>query len=286
MLSPEQRDFFITYAYNAAVRAGAEVLNIYNNVDDLEVGLKNQKPITLADRKSHKLILEYLHPTRLPILSEEGRDLLYQERCGWDLFWLVDPLDGTLEFIKGNGEFTINIALVYNNKPVLGVIYVPYTRKMFFCDHQVGSFFNSEVTPSIEADYTIAEIYANAHKLPVFTEEHSPIRIAISRSHNTDETFAQIEKLKQLHPDCEIIEQGSSYKFCMLASGMVDYYVRTSNTMEWDTAAGELILTCAGGSTTPIGEGTPSCLEYNKADLQNPHFVCRSKFASTINSEK
>lgn len=277
MLNKEQRDFFLTYAYNAAVRAGAEVLDIYKHVDDFEVGVRNEKPITVADRSSHNLIKEYLDATRIPILSEEGRNLLYLERCGWDLFWLVDPLDGTREFIKGNGEFTINIALMCNNVPVLGVIYVPYTNKIYFCDKEVGSYCN-EIIPENHSEYTIAEIYASARRLPIFEHASTPIRIAISRSHNTDETFAEIEKIRAVYPDCEVIEQGSSYKFCMLAEGAVDYYIRTSDTLEWDTAAGELILECAGGVTKPIGENAPERLSYNKAELQNPHFVCHSKF--------
>lgn len=279
MLNKEQRDFFLTYAYNAAVRAGAEVLNIYNHVEDLEIASKNEKPITIADRSSHTLIKEYLDATRIPILSEEGRDLLYLERCGWDLFWLIDPLDGTREFIKGNGEFTINIALMYNNRPVIGVIYVPYTHKMYFCDKEVGSFCSRDIIPSIDASFSIAEIYSTVQQLPLTNQKHEPILIAISRSHNTDETYKEVDKIKAQHPKCEVMEQGSSYKFCLLAEGYIDYYIRTTNTFEWDTAAGELILECAGGSTRAIGSCDSQTLSYNKEDLQNPYFICRSMVA-------
>lgn len=133
MLTREQTEFFLVKAYNAALRAGARILDIYNDGVDIEVNLKSDRtPITLADCESHTLIKSYLGPTHIPLLSEEGRDLLYEERRNWDLFWMVDPLDGTKEFIKGNGEFTVNIALMYNNRPEIGVIYVPYIHKMYF----------------------------------------------------------------------------------------------------------------------------------------------------------
>lgn len=141
MLTREQTEFFLVKAYNAALRAGARILDIYNDGVDIEVNLKSDRtPITLADCESHTLIKSYLGPTHIPLLSEEGRDLLYEERRNWDLFWMVDPLDGTKEFIKGNGEFTVNIALMYNNRPEIGVIYVPYIHKMYFAIRGVGSF--------------------------------------------------------------------------------------------------------------------------------------------------
>lgn len=277
MLTKEQRDFLITYAYNAAIRAGAEVLYIYNHIDDPEITTaEDAKPITIADKRSHNVIKENLDPTRIPILSEEGRHLLYSERKGWDLFWLVDPLDGTREFLKGNGEFTINIALVYNNEPVLGVIYVPYTNLLYFCDKQVGSFKKSGVIPESNAAYNIAEVYSDVTKLPVADGVPELIKIAISRSHNTDQTYSEVDKIRAKHPNSIVIEQGSSYKFCMLAEGSVDYYVRTSDTLEWDTAAGELILACAGGETVAI-DSDSSKLSYNKEELLNPHFICRSR---------
>ena len=127
MLNKEQTDFLLVNAYNAAIRAGARIIDIYTGDADFAVDIKSDHtPITIADRDAHELIKKYLSQTRVPLLSEEGRDLLYEERRNWDLFWMVDPLDGTKEFIKGNGEFTVNIALMYNNRPEIGVIYVPY----------------------------------------------------------------------------------------------------------------------------------------------------------------
>lgn len=277
MLTPEQREYLLPQAYNAALRAGAVILDTYADTDNYDIDLKSDHtPITLADRRSHTLIKEYLGRTRIPILSEEGREMLYEERRGWDLFWMVDPLDGTKEFIKGNGEFTVNIALMVDNRPELGVIYVPYIRRMYFCDKAVGSFRKLDVVSDPQAAYTYRQIMTEGELLPVANRRNSPIRIAVSRSHNTIETFREIDRLKQKHPDAQLVEQGSSYKFCLLAEGSVDYYIRTTHTSEWDTAAGELILEQTGGVFVSHPDGQK--FRYNKESLLNPHFVCRSRF--------
>jgi len=263
-------------AYNAAVRAGAVILDIYKR-EDYHVSLKNDcSPLTIADRRAHETIKEYLGSTRIPILSEEGREMLYAERKNWELFWLVDPLDGTKEFINGNNEFTVNIALMSDNEAVASVVYVPYISRMFMAVKGGGAYVKENVvaTAGSEADY--ASIGEGLISLPVATKGNEPIRIAISRSHNTPETFAHIDAIRSCVPDLEVVEQGSSYKFCMLAEGTVDYYVRTSNTYEWDTAAGELILAEAGGSTVILADGKQ--LTYNKEQLNNPHFVARSRY--------
>ena len=239
----------MTILFNAAVRAGASIMRVYKNLDDYDISLKDDKtPITLADRVAHKTIREYLGPTRIPILSEEGRKMRYEERRNWELYWLVDPLDGTVEFIKGNNEFTVNIALMENNV-CMGAV-----------------------------EYTYDEIVRNWTPLPLAGEgRHDHPRVALSRSHQTPETREHVARLRERHPDLEIVEQGSSYKFCLLAEGRVDYYVRTTHTYEWDTAAGELILAEAGGSTRTLPDGRE--LLYNEEDLRNPWFVCRSKFS-------
>ncbi len=263
-------------AYNAAVRAGAVILDIYHH-QDYDVSLKtDHSPITIADRRAHDTIKEYLGQTRIPILSEEGREMLYDERKNWELFWMVDPLDGTKEFIKGNNEFTVNIALMSDNKPICAVIYVPYISRMFMAFKDNGAFVKEGVKVDHDSSCDYDTIVENLTALPARDKANDPIRIAISRSHNTPETFEHIDALRQRYPNLEIVEQGSSYKFCMLAEGVVDYYVRTSNTYEWDTAAGELILEEAGGSTLILDNGEH--LRYNKEVLNNPHFVCRSKY--------
>lgn len=276
MLNREQIDYLLIHAYNAAIRAGARILEIYAG-GHFDVDMKSDHtPITLADRDSHELIKQYLSRTRIPLLSEEGRDLLYEERRNWDLFWMVDPLDGTKEFLKENGEFTVNIALMADNEPTIGIIYVPYIRKMYYAVKGEGSYLKTHVEPDPEADFDLAALKENATRLPLAKEANRPIRIAVSRSHNTPETFEHIHHIRETYPDAVTVEQGSSYKFCMLAEGAVEIYFRTSDTYEWDTASGEIILSEAGGATEPFGGGVG--IQYNKVSLLNPHFVGRSKF--------
>lgn len=278
MINDKVRMYLLPQLFNAAVRAGASIMRVYKNLDDYDISLKNDKtPITVADRLAHKTIREYLGPTRIPILSEEGREMLYDERRNWELYWLVDPLDGTVEFIKGNNEFTVNIALMENNACMGAVIYVPYFGKMYFAGKGFGAFLKENILPDGEADYTYDEIVNGWTPLPLASEAAHPHQIvAVSRSHQTPETHAYIDRLRESHPDLEVVEQGSSYKFCMLAEGRVDYYVRTTHTYEWDTAAGELILAEAGGSTRTLPDGGE--LKYNEEDLHNPWFCCRSKY--------
>ena len=276
MLSEQIKRFLLPHTFNAAVRAGAAVMRIYEHRDDYDLSKYdgNFRSITAADRAAHEAIKRTLGQTRIPILSEDGREMHYEERCNWELFWLVDPLDGTREFIAGNNEFTINIALMENNVCAAAVIYVPYLHKIYFADRGFGSYVRDGVEPSADAAYTFDEIKQGARRLPLVAERHAHPLIAISRSHNTPETFAHVEALRRRYPDAQVIEQGSSYKFCLLAEGRVDYYVRTTHTYEWDTAAGELILAEAGGRLEALADG--ATFRYNKRDLQNPWFVCRA----------
>lgn len=276
MINDKERKFLLPPLFNAAVRAGAAIMEVYKDSSSYEVSLKSDRtPITLADRLAHKTIREYLGPTRIPILSEEGRELRYEERRNWELFWLVDPLDGTVEFLKGNNEFTVNIALMENNVCVGAVIYVPYFAKMYVAGRGAGSYLKEGVAPDAAADYTYEQIVSGWRRLPLFDGSRERQRVAVSRSHQTPETHEHIEELRRRWPNLEVVEQGSSYKFCLLAEGTVDYYVRTSPTYEWDTAAGELILSEAGGQTRSLPEGLE--LRYNEEDLHNPWFVCRAK---------
>ena len=280
MINDKVRMYLLPPLINAAVRAGASIMNVYKNLDDYDISLKDDKtPITLADRLAHKTIREYLGPTRIPILSEEGREMLYDERRNWELYWLVDPLDGTVEFIKGNNEFTVNIALMENNVCMGAVIYVPYFEKLYIAGRDAGSYVKEHVAPDSGAEYTYDEIVTGWTRLPLECEAvrpHPRLRVAVSRSHQTPEIAEHIARLRATHPDLEIVEQGSSYKFCLLAEGRVDYYVRTTHTYEWDTAAGELILAEAGGRTRTLPDD--GVLRYNEKDLRNPWFVCRSKY--------
>ena len=274
MIDQTIREYLLPQQFNAAVRAGAAIMKIYKQSDDYHVTMKSDHtPITIADRMAHNTIKEALGTTRIPILSEEGREMLYDERRNWELFWLVDPLDGTVEFIKGNNEFTINIALMENNICVSSVIYVPYHRKMYIAERGHGAWVMHDVEPDEKAAYSYAQIHENIVRLPLASAAHNTFRVAVSRSHQTAETHTHIDALRSEHHDLEIVEQGSSYKFCLLAEGHVDYYIRTTTTSEWDTAAGELILAEAGGTTYAYPSGTP--LLYNKEELDNPWFVAK-----------
>lgn len=277
MLQREQLDYLLANAYNAAIRAGARILDIYHS-DDFNINLKSDNtPITLADREAHTLIKNYLSQTRIPLLSEEGRNLLYEERCNWDLFWLIDPLDGTKEFIRrDNGEFTVNIALMIDNEPFMGIVYAPCFNRMYFGDMERGAFCKEDVKPDKDAEFTINEIYASVKQLPVAEKKNTPVKVVISRSHVSPETHHFIGRVKEKFGDAEVLESGSSLKFCMVAEGTADYYVRTTNTFEWDTAAGDAIATASGAKTLKIGPR--DILRYNKEDLANPYFFCKSKF--------
>ncbi len=275
MIDKTIKEYLLPYVVNAALRAGAAIMKVYNSDSECDVALKSDKtPITDADRAAHDAITETLGPTRIPILSEEGREMRYDERRSWELFWLVDPLDGTVEFLNHNDEFTVNIALMSKNRTIGSVIYVPCLEKLYIAVEGEGAILRRSVKPDANATFTYDEICRDWESLPLAKSPNTPPRVAVSRSHITPETYTYIDKIRLAHPDIEIVEQGSSYKFCMLAEGEVDYYIRTSTTYEWDTAAGDLILAEAGGTTSAI-EGDEK-LQYNKEQLENPWFKCHS----------
>ncbi|WP_283391506.1 3'(2'),5'-bisphosphate nucleotidase CysQ [Millionella massiliensis] len=278
MIEREQTDFFLVEAYNAAVRAGAKIMEIYTRYDDFFVSLKaDSTPITIADKEAHTLIKNHLSVTRIPLLSEEGRDLYYDERRGWDLFWMVDPLDGTEEFIKRNGEFTVNIALMVDNAPFLGVIYIPTTETIYFSDPDRGSFCKTGIKPDINSACTISQIFADARRLPVVAERNTPLKVALSRSHESNQVRDLIRQLQDQVGEVRIVEYGSSLKMCLVAEGAVDCYLRTTPTSEWDTAAGEAIARGAGVRVVALS-GEP--LRYNEESLENPPFICLTRHLS------
>jgi len=188
------------------------------------------------------------------------------------MFWLIDPLDGTIEFIKGNNEFTVNIALMSDNECVGAIVYVPYLGKAYFAEQGCGAMLLEGVYPDENANYTNRDIRSKAQRLPLSSATHDKFRIAVSRSHQTVETAEYVEKMRKMHPEIEVVEQGSSYKFCLMAEGAIDYYPRTTTTYEWDTAAAELILVESGGLVRSLPDHRP--LRYNKEDLHNPWFEC------------
>ena len=273
MIEQQLREYLLPCAFNAAVRAGAEIMKVYHNSESYDIKVKSDNtPLTIADRLAHNKIKEVLGSTRIPILSEEGREMLYDERKNWDMFWLVDPLDGTIEFIKGNNEFTVNIALMSENECVGAIVYVPYLGKAYFAEQGCGAMLLEGVYPDENANYTNRDIRSKAQMLPLSSATHDKFRIAVSRSHQTAETAEYVEKMRKMHPEIDIIEQGSSYKFCLMAEGAIDYYPRTTTTYEWDTAAAELILVESGGLVRSLPDHRP--LRYNKEDLHNPWFEC------------
>ena len=274
MIKQHIREYLLPCAFNAAVRAGAEIMKVYrSNSTDLNIEIKSDNtPLIIADRLAHNKIKEVLGETRIPVLSEEGREMCYDERKNWEMFWLIDPLDGTIEFIKGNNEFTVNIALMSENECVGAVIYVPYLGKAYFAEQGGGARLLQGIEPSETAHYTNEEIRMHAQTLPLSVAQHDKFRIAVSRSHQTAETAEYIDNMRQLHNEVEVIEQGSSYKFCLMAEGEIDYYPRTTTTYEWDTAAAELILVESGGVVRTLPDHRS--LRYNKVDLHNPWFEC------------
>ena len=257
-------------AISAAINAGTEILKIYNDPSaDFSVEKKaDNSPLTIADKASHRIIDESLKTTGLPVLSEEGRSIPYDERKNWQQFWMVDPLDGTKEFIKQNGEFTVNIALIENTKPVTGIIYVPVTRTLYVGISGNGAWKLEQVKDVVSLD----DVINQGHKLPQNIQNRN-YTIVGSRSHANEETQAYIEKRQEEHQQINIIPRGSSLKICMVAEGLADEYPRFGPTMEWDTAAGHAIANAAGKKLWHTHR--KSELSYNKKDLLNPFFIVK-----------
>ena len=248
-------------AKRAALDAGAEILRIYTDPSQ-DFGIEKKadnSPLTLADKAAHLCIMRYLQETGIPVLSEEGTHLPYAERKGWQRLWVVDPLDGTKEFIKKNGEFTVNIALVEDGAPILGVIYIPVARVMYY--GLVGEGAWKETPQTIES-------------LPVARKRGEGLYIVVaSRSHMNAETEEYIVQLRKNHDKVQLVSSGSSIKICLVAEGAADAYPRFAPTMEWDTAAGDAIARAAGRSVVNVQTGAP--LLYNKEDLHNPWFLVK-----------
>lgn len=243
-------------AIRAAEVASDKILEVYNS-SDFQVNLKDdQSPLTLADKKSHEAIEALLRDTGLPILSEEGKSIPYDMRKEWKYFWLIDPLDGTKEFIKRNGEFTVNIALIEGQTPILGVVAVPVTGDVYYSSRGAGAYLKRPDFISPISKRTPADL------------SRKGLRIVASRSHMNEETEAFIQKLDSP----ELISAGSSLKFMLLVTGNADVYPRFAPTMEWDTAAAHAVINEVGLKAV-LESGYPELL-YNKQNLLNPHFIC------------
>ena len=254
-------------AIEASIKAGKKILEIYTLNDfNLDYKLDNS-PLTLADIASNEIIKNALKASNIPILSEEGNVLDYNKRKDLRHLWIVDPLDGTKEFIKKNGEFTVNIALVENNRPTLGVIYAPALKVLYFSEEKFGSYKLELKTSTLSS-----QDYSRAIKLPVSINKNS-YGVVTSRSHLKKETLSYIENLKKIRSNVKSIPIGSSLKFCLLAEGTADCYPRFSPCMEWDTAAGQIICKEAGFEL--IDQTTNTEMFYNRENLLNNSFVVK-----------
>ncbi len=233
-----------------ARRAGDAILDVYGSPDfDVEIKEDNS-PLTRADQASHDVLTALEDYLDLPLLSEEGDMPPVEERTSWPAHWLIDPLDGTKEFIKRNGEFTVNIALIENHETVFGVVHVPVSGATFAGGKAFGAW-------RIDGE--------NAQPIGVAAEPSGPVRVVASRSHMSDETQAYIDALGPT----DVISAGSSLKFCRVADGSADVYPRLGPTMEWDTAAAQAVVEGAGGQVL-VGDAP---LRYNRDDMLNPHFL-------------
>ncbi|MBK6620095.1 MAG: 3'(2'),5'-bisphosphate nucleotidase CysQ [Saprospirales bacterium] len=244
-----------------AREAGEAIMDIYQREGDWEVEQKaDHSPLTLADRRSNELICKGLEqlPGHYPIISEENKTIPYEERKSFEYCWMVDPLDGTKEFIKRNGEFTVNIALIHENRPILGVVHVPVTGATFWAAKGEGAHWTN-----------------GSHEEPIHAASFLPsaphLKIIASRSHLNPETEAYVA----LYKEPTLVSRGSSLKFMLLAEGEAHVYPRLAPTMEWDTAAAQIILEEAGGSVLEADSQLP--LTYNKPNLLNPFFIAYGK---------
>lgn len=266
----------LAVAIGAALRAGAEILDVYDS--EIKIEIKDDRsPLTEADRRAHQVIAKQLSSTGIPLLSEEGKSIPYAVRREWKQFWLVDPLDGTKEFIKRNGEFTVNIALIDKGKPIMGVIYVPVKKVLYYGAFDQPSRKVDQVEPAgagstdaVLQQHLTEKLNGNAQALPI-QNGRSNYAIVASRSHLSPETEAIIEEKRKQYGAVDTVSMGSSLKLCLVAEGRADLYPRLAPTMEWDTAAGHAIARYAGCRVYQAENGRE--LEYNKENLLNPWFV-------------
>lgn len=257
-------------AIDAALEAGRAIRQVYDDPSaDFQVERKaDNSPLTIADRQAHGIIASILQETGLPVLSEEGRTVPYEERAAWPALWIVDPLDGTKEFIKRNGEFTVNIARVEGNLPTFGVVYVPAQHTLYWGDTTSGAWRLDGI--DLRAGRSMEELAASGLRLPCCSNREDYVVVA-SRSHLSPETEEYLARRRKTYPDLRLLSVGSSLKICRVAEGWADEYPRLAPTMEWDTAAGQAVAMAAGAEVRCASTG--HALVYNKPDLHNPWFI-------------
>jgi 3'(2'), 5'-bisphosphate nucleotidase len=249
----------IQTALKAAKEASEAILAIYHsNIWDIEYK-KDNSPLTLADKKAHQVISDCLQSTGLPILSEEGKTISDEVRRHWEYFWLVDPLDGTKEFLNKNGEFTVNIALIYNSQPVWGVVSAPAHHTTWFMDEENKVFRKND-------SGIVKQLFPRKSPLDLMCDG---LKVVASRSHIDNKTNLFLQQLN----NPITVSMGSSLKFMMIAEQKADIYPRFAPTSEWDTAASHAILNALGYKV--FKEGSESEIEYNKKELLNPGFIVK-----------
>jgi len=254
-------------AIEASLKAGDVIMQVYDTAFNVE--LKDDKsPLTEADKQANDVINSFLLATKIPIISEENKQTDFSTRKNWNQCWVVDPVDGTKEFIKRNGEFTVNIALINEGKPELGVIYVPASKTLYFADVPNQKAYKATLE---RHDTTIETILESCNLLKPKGDHSEAIQVVGSRSHMSKETLDYVEDLKSKGKEVDIVSKGSSLKFCLVAEGSADVYPRFAPTMEWDTAAGQAICNAVGIAV--ISKETEKSLLYNKENLLNPWFV-------------
>ena len=273
----EGLDRLLACALRAAGLAAREILEVYDTAFAVDAK-RDRSPITEADRRAHRAVEQSLSQAGdLPVLSEEGRLPDYRSRRRWPRFWLVDPLDGTKEFVKHNGEFTVNIALIDRRRPLLGVVYAPVLKLLYFAHRQGGSFKAEGVGPE--------ELSAGLYPPPVLIPRRPSsfpgriparpqagrITVMRSRSHHSARLERFLERLRRVYEEVEEIPLGAALKSCAVAEGRADLYLRFGNTMEWDTAAGQAVVEGVGRKVCSYPGRRP--LVYNKRSLLNPAFL-------------
>ncbi len=281
MIDKNGYEAFLVEAIAAALQAGREIMDVYDSEFAVEHKADNS-PLTRADKKSHELLMSLLSKMDLPILSEEGREIPYDNRKKWEKLWIIDPLDGTKEFIKRNDEFTVNIALVEYGMPVLGVVYAPVKQALYFAAKTIGAFKNEnpaqldwikKASDRSDVMKVFNRLIQESTQLPVERAHRLPFVIVGSRSHASPELKKFVEEKRREHGQVEFISAGSSLKICLVAEGKADMYPRMGPTCEWDTAAGQAVAEMAGAKLLDFKTGEP--LRYNRSDILNPWFIVR-----------
>lgn len=255
----------------ASVKSGIAILQVYESSSYDSELKEDNSPLTEADKAASLIINKHLEPTGIPIINEEIKNKPYNERKSWTQCWIVDPLDGTKEFIKRNGEFTVNIALCSINGPNIGVIYVPVSRELFYTNIKGTAAYKTKLGQNHKLDFD--SLFQSKDQIKPSMPNTNSIRVVGSRSHMNSDTQLFIEELKNKYEVVEIVSKGSSLKFCLVAEGKADVYPRFAPTMEWDTAAGQAI--CEAVGLKVISKETDKPLKYNKENLLNPYFVVR-----------